>query len=158
MYSVTGKGPAMSIAILWKGEPMLYSWSFAHRTGRTFLAPVLDVLSTTDQVKSLPNFRKRPVKRQKWVPALLLCISWSIFLFLMAGTTNCMVVCFPSGLSQARLSNPFSTRRESHWAHNALKEGDSCDISAQPGRSTPSCFYLRSGPISTSPSATVVLP
>ena len=66
--------------------------------------------------------------------------------------TNCLVTCLPFGLSQARLNNPFSTHKESHLAHNALKEGDSSGISEQPGRSLPTFFRLTSGRISLSSS------
>ena len=82
----------------------------------------------------------------KWAPEPP-CISRSTSLFLMAGNTYYMMVVFLF----ARLSNPFSTRRQSHWAYNALKEGDSSDIFGQPGHSTPS-FHLSHGSISTSSS------
>ncbi|KAJ3650009.1 hypothetical protein Zmor_021722 [Zophobas morio] len=49
--SVTGKGPAVSSAILSKGEPALYCCIVP-------LALVLDVVSATNPVKTLPNFRK----------------------------------------------------------------------------------------------------
>ena len=67
-YSVTGNGPAMSTAILSKGEPTLHccigplALVLGHsRTGRTFLAPVLHIFSTTNPVESLPDFRNRLV-------------------------------------------------------------------------------------------------
>ena len=75
--------------------------------GRRLLAPVFDIFSITDPVESLPDFRKYLVDSE--MSTRTLCISRSTSLVLMVGTTNCIMVYFLSGLSQARLSNPFST-------------------------------------------------
>ena len=82
----------MSTAILSKGEPTLYwpsrpsPWSLDRYTDCTLLAPVVDVLSTTNPVKSLPKFRTRFVNSKMNTAAPIVH-----FLILMPGTTNWFV-------------------------------------------------------------------
>jgi hypothetical protein len=57
---------------------------------------------------------------------------------------------FPSTLSHARFKRPFSTMRESHWAHNALRPGLLSETSCKQGLWSPFSFASRIWTISLS--------
>jgi hypothetical protein len=59
------------------------------------------------------------------------------------GGTSCIVTASPSTLSHARFKRPFSTLRQSQWAHNALRAGLLSETSCQLGLWSPFPFASR---------------
>ena len=118
--SVTEKRPLCPLQFFWKANGRCIVASSLSPSPRSLdRSTGFDIFSATDPVKSLSNFRKGLVDSKVSTRTPIVYLSKY---FPDSSGRNHQLHGFLFGLYQVCLSNLFSTRRESHWAPNALKK------------------------------------